>query len=71
MIFLTYDFICFSLAFFAAYALIGHWPQARLALLILAGLWFQLFYGGMQSLSVAFALALVAFAAGLGERRQS
>ena len=69
MIFLSYDFICFSLAFFAAYALIGRWPQARLALLILAGLWFQLFYGGMQSLSVAFALALVAYAAGLSKSR--
>jgi alginate O-acetyltransferase complex protein AlgI len=69
VIFLSYDFICFSLAFFAAYALIGRWPQARLALLILAGLWFQLFYGGVQSLSVAFALALVAYAAGLSKSR--
>lgn len=69
MIFLSYDFICFALAFFAAYALTGRLPQARLALLILAGLWFQLFYGGVQSLSVAFALALVAYAAGLSKSR--
>ncbi len=69
MIFLTYDFIGFLLAFLVAYAAIGRWPQGRLALLLLAGVWFQLFYGGVQSLSVALALALVAYAAGMSKSR--
>lgn len=69
VIFLTYDFVVFSLIFFAGYALGGLLPQARLPLLVLSGLWFQLFYGGVQSLSVAFALALVAYSAGLTKSR--
>jgi alginate O-acetyltransferase complex protein AlgI len=69
VIFLTYDFIGFFLAFLAAYLALGRWPQARLVLLIAGGVWFQLFYGGVQSLSVALALAIVAYIAGLNKRR--
>ena len=69
MIFLSYDFICFFLTFIAIYVLTGRWPQARVALLIISGLWFQLFYGGARSLLVALTLALVAYTAGRTKSR--
>jgi alginate O-acetyltransferase complex protein AlgI len=63
MIFLTYDFVWFALAFFALYALSFRWPALRLALIIASGLWFQFFYGGAASLFITLALAAVSYAA--------
>ena len=72
MIFLTYDFVWFALAFFALYALTGRWPAVRLAIVIASGIWFQFVYGGLASLVVTLALAAISYAAGVGapESRQ-
>jgi alginate O-acetyltransferase complex protein AlgI len=63
MIFLTYDFVWFALAFFALYALSSRWPTLRLALIIASGILFQFFYGGPASLVITVALAAISYAA--------
>jgi alginate O-acetyltransferase complex protein AlgI len=68
MIFLTYDFVWFALLALVAYTLVP-WPQARLALLLASGLWFQAFYGGLASLLIVVVLATVAYAAGRTKNR--
>jgi alginate O-acetyltransferase complex protein AlgI len=69
LIFLTYDFVCFALAFFAVYLTVRRWPRARLLFLVAAGLWFQSFYGGVESLLIVLALAFIAYAAGRSRNR--
>jgi alginate O-acetyltransferase complex protein AlgI len=68
MIFLTYDFVWFALIFLGVYALLP-WPAVRLALVLLSGLWFQLFYGGISSVVVVIVLAAVTYAAALTENK--
>src|SRR6266436_8563829 len=69
MIFLTYDFVWFALAFFLLYALTGRWPALRLAIIIVSGIWFQFFYGGLASIVVTLALAAISYAAGRSARK--
>src|SRR5271156_5292158 len=70
MIFLTYDFVWFALAFFALYALTSRWLAARSSVVIASGIWFQFFYGGAASLIVTLALAAISYAAGRSGRPQ-
>jgi alginate O-acetyltransferase complex protein AlgI len=69
LIFLTYDFVCFALAFFAVYLTVRRWPQARLLFLVGAGLWFQSFYGEVETLLIVLALAVIAYGAGCSGNR--
>ncbi len=69
MIFLTYDFVWFALAFFALYALTTRWPALRLAIVIASGIWFQFFYGGLASLLVTLALATISYVAGRSAKK--
>src|SRR5260370_755858 len=71
MIFLTYDFVWFALAFFGVYALTGRWPAVRLAIVIASGIWFQFFYGGLASLVVTLALAAISYAAGRSAKKST
>jgi alginate O-acetyltransferase complex protein AlgI len=64
MIFLTYEFVCFALVFFLLYY-IAPWTQARLVLIVVAGLLFQFHYGGWTSVVPIGVLALVTYLAGL------
>ena len=68
MIFLTYDFVWFALTFLGVYSL-TRWPQARLLLLIAAGVWFQAFYGGVASLSIVLILSAISYAAARTENK--
>ena len=69
MIFLTYDFVWFALAFFVLYALSSRWPAPRLMVVIVSGIWFQFFYGGAASLTVTLALAAISYAAGRSTKK--
>jgi alginate O-acetyltransferase complex protein AlgI len=69
MIFLTYDFVWFALAFFVLYALSSRWPAPRLMVVIVSGIWFQFFYGGAASLIVTLALAAISYAAGRSTKK--
>jgi alginate O-acetyltransferase complex protein AlgI len=71
MIFLTYDFVCFALTFFALYTLTTRWPALRLAIVIASGIWFQFFYGGLASLVVTLALAAISYAAGRSAKKST
>src|SRR5258707_11544997 len=68
MIFLTYDFVWFALTFLGVYSL-TRWPQARLLLLIAAGVWFQAIYGGVASLSIVLILSAISYAAARTENK--
>jgi alginate O-acetyltransferase complex protein AlgI len=68
MIFLTYDFVWFALTFLGVYSLTRS-PQARLWLLIAAGVWFQAFYGGVASLSIVLILSAISYAAARTENK--
>src|SRR5262245_10765094 len=63
MIFLTYEFVWFALAFFALYYIIP-WPYLRLIVVIVAGLLFQFYYGGWASVVPIGILAIVTYFAG-------
>jgi alginate O-acetyltransferase complex protein AlgI len=63
MIFLTYEFVWFALAFFALYY-IAPWPHVRLIVVIVAGLLFQFYYGGWASVVPIGILAIATFFAG-------
>jgi alginate O-acetyltransferase complex protein AlgI len=63
MIFLTYEFICFGLAFYALYYL-ATLPGLRLAIVIVSSLLFQWYYGGWASVAPVVVLAIVTFLAG-------
>ena len=62
MIFLSYDFVLFALAFFVLYVTLPA-PQLRLALIIMGGLWFQAFYGGLSSAIPVMVLAAASYLA--------
>lgn len=68
MIFLTYEFVVFALAFFALYFMVP-WAPVRLSLVIVGGLLFQLHYGGWISVVPIFLLAIVTYLAGLTGHR--
>ena len=68
MIFLTYEFVLFALAFFALYYL-AWFPLLRLALIIAAGPLFQLHYGGWVSVLPIGALAVFTYLAGRSGNR--
>jgi alginate O-acetyltransferase complex protein AlgI len=67
MIFIGYDFVWFAIIFFPLYY-IAHWPVARLSVLILGGIIFQVYYGGWFSFAVVGILALLTYAVSLGWR---
>jgi alginate O-acetyltransferase complex protein AlgI len=68
MIFLTYEFVFFALAFYALY-LLAWGPPARLAIVIAGGVLFQFYYGGWTSVAPVSVLAVVTFLAGYSGKR--
>jgi alginate O-acetyltransferase complex protein AlgI len=69
MIFLGYDFVWFAAAFFCLY-LLCPWPNIRLALVIIGGIVFQFYYGGLVSIALVAVLATMTYAAGHTGRRE-
>jgi alginate O-acetyltransferase complex protein AlgI len=67
MIFLTYEFVWFAVAFFGLY-LLCPWKPARLVLIVIGGIGFQLFYGGLASVVPIAILAAITYLAGRSGR---
>jgi alginate O-acetyltransferase complex protein AlgI len=70
MIFLTYEFVCFALVFYALYY-IAVQPALRLAIVLIGGFLFQFYYGGWTSVVPVAVLAIVTFVAGRSGTRQA
>jgi alginate O-acetyltransferase complex protein AlgI len=67
MIFLSYEFVWFAIAFFGAY-LLCPWGQGRLGLIVVGGIAFQLFYGGWASVLPIVILAVTTYFAARTKR---
>src|SRR5262245_21684237 len=63
MVFLTYEFVGFAIAFFFLYYL-AYRPMLRMAVLVIGGLVFQFYYGALSSLVPVLVLTVVTFPAG-------